>query len=120
MPGAGRKAAKRTPRLTVAGRICDAGGVQMLVKVGAATDDTLWAVIATAGRQSRVANVYRSRTDALQDREWRAQQVTAYEDFLRRSRQPVPHYSVAPIRRADLPKKWSPLPALGFLRGQFI
>jgi hypothetical protein len=32
----------------------------------------------------------------------------------------VPHYSVAPIRRADLPKKWSPLPALGFLRGQFI
>jgi hypothetical protein len=46
--------------------------------------------------------------------------VSAYEDWLRRSSQPVPYYSVAPIRRADLPKKWSPLPALGFLRGQFI
>jgi hypothetical protein len=32
----------------------------------------------------------------------------------------VPHYSVAPIRRADLPRKWVPLPALGFLRGEFI
>jgi hypothetical protein len=83
-------------------------------------EDTLWAVIATAGRQSRVANVYRSRAEALEDRAWRAQQVAAYEDWLRRARQPVPHYSVAPIRRTDLPRKWSPLPALGFLRGQFI
>jgi len=32
----------------------------------------------------------------------------------------VPFYSVAPIRRADLPRKWKPLPALGFLRGQFV
>lgn len=87
---------------------------------GARDDDTLWAVIATAGRKSRVANVYRNRVAALEDRSWRAQQVSAYEDFLRRSKQPVPHYSVAPIRRADLPKSWSPLPALGFLRGQFI
>ncbi len=94
--------------------------MQTLVPVGAAADDTLWAVIATAGRQSRVANVYRQRSEALQDREWRAEQVSAYADFLRRSKQPLPHYSVAPIRRTDLPKKWSPLPALGFLRGQFI
>ena len=86
----------------------------------AGDDDTLWAVIATAGKKSRVANVYRSRSAALEDREWRAQQVVAYADWLRRASQPVPHYSVAPIRRADLPKKWSPLPALGFLRGQFI
>jgi hypothetical protein len=106
--------------LTGAGRICEEEGVQTLVSVGPASDDTLWAVIATAGRQSRVANVYRSRHDALQDRDWRAQQVSAYEDFLRRSKHPVPHYSVAPIRRTDLPKKWAPLPALGFLRGQFI
>jgi hypothetical protein len=35
-------------------------------------------------------------------------------------RHPMPHYSVAPIRRADLPRKWAPLPALGFLRGRFI
>jgi hypothetical protein len=94
--------------------------VTSLVSVGSGEDDSLWAVIATAGRKSRVANVYRLRRDALDDRAWRAQQVSAYEDWLRRSRQPVPHYSVAPIRRADLPKKWSPLPALGFLRGQFV
>jgi hypothetical protein len=94
--------------------------VTSFVSLRAGDDDTLWAVIATAGRKSRVANVYRSRAAALEDRAWRAQQVSAYEDWLRRARQPVPHYSVAPIRRADLPKKWSPLPALGFLRGQFI
>ncbi len=111
--------------MTGAGRVCDPGRVASPVTSGPVSlrggdDDTLWAVIATAGRNSRVANVYRSRADAIEDRAWRAQQVSAYEDFLRRSRQPVPHYSVAPIRRADLPKKWSPLPALGFLRGQFI
>ena len=83
-------------------------------------DDTLWAVVATVGRTNRVADIHRSRTAALEDRAWRAQQVRAYEDFLRRSRQPVPHYSVAPIRRADLPRKWTPLPALGFLRGRFV
>jgi hypothetical protein len=106
--------------LTAPGEVCESSAVTSLVSLRAGDDDTLWAVIATAGRKSRVANVYRSRADALDDRAWRAQQVSAYEDFLRRSRQPVPHYSVAPIRRADLPKKWSPLPALGFLRGQFI
>jgi hypothetical protein len=96
------------------------GAVTSLLSLRVGDDDTLWAVIATAGRKSRVANVYRSRQDAIQDREWRAEQVSAYADWLRRSSQPVPHYSVAPIRRADLPKKWSPLPALGFLRGQFV
>jgi len=90
------------------------------VSLRAGDEDSLWAVIATAGRKSRVANVYRTRRDALEDLAWRAQQVSAYEDFLRRSRQPVPQYSLAPIRRADLPKKWSPLPALGFLQGQFV
>ena len=83
-------------------------------------EDTLWAVVATVGRANRVAEVFRNRASALQDRDWRAQQVRAYEDFLRRAEQPVPHYSVAPIRRADLPSKWTPLPALGFLRGRFI
>jgi len=81
--------------------------------------DTLWAVVASVGRKHRVADVYTSRLAALADRTWREQQVRAYEAFLRSSRQPVPHYSVAPIRRADLPRKWQPLPALGFLRGQF-
>ena len=83
-------------------------------------EDTLWAVVATVGRANRVAEIFRSRTAALEDRAWRAQQVRAYEDFLLRSKRPLPHYSVAPIRRSDLPRKWTPLPALGFLRGEFI
>lgn len=83
-------------------------------------DDTLWAVIAQLGRTSRIAEVFPNRAAALADRQWREQQVTAYAAFLRTTRQPVPHYSVAPVRRADLPRQWRPLPALGFLRGQFI
>jgi hypothetical protein len=85
-----------------------------------ATDDTLWAVIASVGKTHRVAEVFASRTAALADRNWREQQVAAYAAFLRSARQPLPNYSVSPIRRADLPRRWTPLPALGFLRGQFI
>lgn len=85
-----------------------------------AGDDTLWAVMAAVGRQNRVAEVYPSRAAALADRAWREQQVRAHLQLLRSSRQPAPQYSVAPIRRADLPRSWTPLPALGFLRGQFI
>lgn len=83
------------------------------------SDDTLWAVIASVGKTHRVAEVYANRMAALADRTWREQQVRAYEAFLRNAKQPVPYYSVTPIRRADLPRKWKPLPALGFLRGQF-
>ena len=83
-------------------------------------DDTLWAVVASVGRTDRVAEVFPSRTAALADRSWREQQVRAYAAFLRTARQPPPRYSVAPIRRADLPRAWTPLQALGFLRGQFI
>ena len=85
-----------------------------------AGEETLWAVVASVGRNSRVADIYHSRDAALADRNWRAQQVSAYAGFLRSARQPAPHYSVTPIRRADLPRKWTPLPALGFLRGRFI
>lgn len=106
--------------LDAGARPCHPGRVRDLVSVSRGDEDTLWAVIATVGRTSRIAEVFRSRAAALEDRAWRAQQVLAYEDFLRRSRQPVPYYSVTPIRRADLPRKWTPLPALGFLRGQFI
>ncbi len=84
------------------------------------TEDTLWAVIASVGKTHRVADVYANRVAALADRTWREQQVRAYEAFLRGAGQKVPHYSVTPIRRADLPRKWTPLPALGFLRGQFV
>lgn len=83
-------------------------------------DDTLWAVIATVGRTDRIAEIYRSRDAALEDRAWRAAQVRAYEHLFARTKEPAPRYSVAPIRRADIPRAWSPLPALGFLRGRFV
>ena len=92
----------------------------VLVSVRRGDDDTLWAVVATVGRKSRIAEVFRSRDQALQDSAWRDQQVRAYADWLVRAKQPIPNYSVTPIRRADLPRKWAPLPALGFLRGQMI
>ena len=82
-------------------------------------DDTMWAVVASIGKVSRVANIYPSRAAALEDRAWREAQVAAHTSFLSNSRQPPPRYSVAPMRRADLPRGWTPLPALGFLRGQF-
>jgi len=91
-----------------------------VIRLPAAREDTLWAVMARLGKTIRIAEIYPSRTAALADRTWREQQVDAYAVFLRGSRQPMPQYSVAPIRRADLPKQWRPLPALGFLRGQFI
>ncbi|MBV9247624.1 MAG: hypothetical protein JO227_00040 [Acetobacteraceae bacterium] len=83
-------------------------------------EDTLWAVIASVGRTNRVAEIFSSRLAALADKAWREQQVSAYAHFLRTSRQPPPRYTVTPIRRADLPRSWRPLPALGFLHGQFI
>ncbi len=83
-------------------------------------DDTLWAVMASIGKRERVAEIYTSRMAALADRSWREQQVRAYASLFRSSREPAPRYSVAPIRRADLPRSWTPLPALGFLRGQFL
>ena len=81
--------------------------------------DVIWAVISSVGRASRIAEIYPTRNAALADRNWRESQVSAYAALLKRERQKLPHYSVAPIRRADLPKNWRPLPALGFLRGQF-
>jgi hypothetical protein len=91
-----------------------------IIRLPTGREDTLWAVVASLGKTDRIADIYPNRTAALEDRSWREQQVNAYAGFLRTSRQPVPRYSVAPIRRADLPKAWRPLPALGFLRGQFI
>jgi hypothetical protein len=83
-------------------------------------DDTLWAVIASVGRTSRVAEVFTSRLAALADQAWREQEVKAYANFLGSSRQPSPSYTVRPIRRADLPRSWRPLPALGFLQGKLL
>jgi hypothetical protein len=94
--------------------------LSQVVSLPRGVDDTLWAVIASIGRNTRIAEIYASRDAALADRAWREQQVQAHAGFLRTSRQPPPRYSVAPVRRADLPRGWTPLPALGFLRGQFI
>jgi hypothetical protein len=90
------------------------------VSIASYRDDTLWAVVASIGRTSRVAEVFTSRLAALADQAWREQQVKAYANFLRSSRQPTPSYSVRPIRRADLPRAWRPLPALGFLQGKLL
>jgi hypothetical protein len=83
-------------------------------------EDTLWAVVARVGRVQHVAEIYPSRAAALEDRAWREAQVRAHASFLRTTSQPPPQYSVAPVRRTDLPKGWKPLPALGFLRGKFV
>jgi hypothetical protein len=91
-----------------------------LVNLSSIREDTLWAVVASIGRTSRVAEIFSSRLAALADQQWREQQVNAYANFLRSARQPTPRYSVRPIRRADLPRSWRPLPALGFLQGKFI
>jgi hypothetical protein len=90
------------------------------VSIASYRDDTLWAVVASIGRTSRVAEVFSSRLAALADQAWREQQVDAYAAFLRNSRQPTPSYTVKPIRRADLPRSWRPLPALGFLHGKLL
>ena len=90
------------------------------VSLSSYRDDTLWAVVASIGRTSRVAEVFSSRLAALADQAWREQQVKAYASFLTSSRQPTPSYTVRPIRRADLPRAWRPLPALGFLQGKLM
>ncbi len=83
-------------------------------------DEPLWAVIAVIGRASRVAEIFPSRDRALADRAWREQQIRAYAALFKSCKQPAPLYTVTPIKPSDLPRAWKPLPALGFLRGQFI
>ncbi len=83
-------------------------------------DSALWAVVAIIGKVIRIAEIYPSRNAALADQAWREAQVRAYAGFLDSASQPFPRYAVKPIRRADLPRRWKPLPALGFLRGQMF
>ena len=94
--------------------------MSQIVSLPRKNDDTLWAVVASFGRKNHIAEIFSNRTAALADRAWREQQVSEYAGFLRTCEQPVPRYSVTPVRRADLPRGWKPLPALGFLRGAFI
>jgi hypothetical protein len=82
------------------------------------SDDSLWAVVAIIGRVIRIAEIFPSRPAALADQAWRESQVRAYANFLERTEQPIPRYTVRPIRRTDLPRRWKPLPALGFLNGK--
>jgi hypothetical protein len=90
------------------------------VGLNTSRDDTLWAVVASLGRTTRVAEIFSNRLAALADKAWREQQVRAYANFLRTSRQPAPSYEIRPINRAELPRAWRPLPALGFLNGKMI
>jgi hypothetical protein len=90
------------------------------VPLRALREDEVWAVMASLGRQHRVAAIHPTRAAAEADRAWRDSEVHAYAGFLRSARQAVPVYSVTTIRRADLPRGWTPLPALGFLRGRMI
>ncbi|GAB6967415.1 hypothetical protein JCM25156A_14520 [Komagataeibacter kakiaceti JCM 25156] len=80
--------------------------------------DESWAVVARTGGGTCIASIYPTRAGAEADCEWRDRQVAAYRAFLERNDIPVPHYSIRPYRRADLPRAWRPLPALGFLHGQ--
>ncbi len=73
--------------------------VDLHARQSSSAGDELWAVVAQLGRESRVAEVFASRARALADREWREREVRAYAGLLRSSRQPMPHYSVAPVRR---------------------
>jgi hypothetical protein len=82
-------------------------------------ESALWAVVASFGRVIRVAEIFPSRAAALADQAWREAEVRAYAGFLESAAQPAPRYSVKPIRRTDLPRRWKPLPALGFLNGKF-
>ena len=79
--------------------------------------DVLWAVVVRQGRQTRIADVHATEGAAKADRSWRAQQVRAYTRFLIGEDRPLPAYTIRTIRRAELPRAWRPLPALGFLRG---
>ena len=54
------------------------------VSISSYRDDTLWAVVASIGRTSRVAEVFSSRLAAVADQAWREQQVNAYAHFLRK------------------------------------
>jgi len=90
------------------------------VSLNTARDDTLWAVVASMGRTTRVAEIFSNHVAALADKDLLEQQVPASENFLRTSRQPAPSYHVRPIKRAELPRSWRPLPALGFLHGKFV
>ncbi|WP_122050837.1 hypothetical protein [Asaia bogorensis] len=80
--------------------------------------DRLWAVMAWQGRRSRIANVHATREAAQADCEWRSRQVHEYRHFLASEQKAPLRYDVRSIGRAELPRSWSPLPALGFLRGQ--
>jgi len=82
------------------------------------SEESLWAVVAMIGRVIRIAEIYPNRAAALADQAWREAQVRAYAGFLENAAQPYPHYAVKAIRRADLPRRWKPLPALGFLNGK--
>lgn len=117
---AGEKHRVTRKNLAIRGARSQLCGMVEPVNLSSYREDQLWAVVASIGRTSRVAEVFASRLAALADQAWREQQVKAYANFLRNAKQPTPSYTVKPIRRTDLPRSWRPLPALGFLNGKLL
>jgi hypothetical protein len=92
--------------------------MEFLIEKKRQRDDTLWAVVAIIDRVIRIAEVYPSRRAAAADHAWREAQVSAYASFLDGTGQPIPRDVIRPLSRTDLPRRWKPLPALGFLHGK--
>lgn len=80
--------------------------------------DRLWAVIAWKGQRSRIANVHLTQEAARADCDWRSRQVREYRHFLAAEQKASLRYDIRQIGRAELPRRWVPMPALGFLRRQ--
>ena len=86
----------------------------------AARDDTLWAVVASLGKTDRIAEIFPNRTAALADRTWREQQVRApTPPSCAAAPNPSPATASPRYAAPTCPGPGAPLPALGFLRGQF-
>lgn len=80
--------------------------------------DRIWAVIAWHGQRSRIANVHLTQEAARADCDWRNRQVHEYRHFLVTEHKVSLRHDIRQIGRTELPRRWVPMPALGFLRGQ--
>ena len=90
------------------------------VSIASYRDDTLWAVVASIGRTSRVAEVFSSRLAALSG----SGLAGAASQRLRQLPEEQPAadtvLSVRPIRRADLPRTLAAIAGVGFFRENFF
>lgn len=75
----------------------------------------IWAVAFFANGKRHIASIYYTWKQAATDCAWRQKEVRAYQQFLEKNNQVIPQYSIITIHASELPKKWRPIPALGFL-----